>query len=296
MATDLKGMAVWEILRSLKGLFGTEGGAKEVPLEQQVASMLDPLSDEAIQAFLDEALVRVKGADGVRYLTAIQKVRDTLEPHQKERWRKVIGKMKLTEKFESFTVSETITGGDDQQGQQAQDVRRRAAAQLQQPKQGKGKTERKFDRRPRDYEGTVEDPRVQHLILVADLVMSENDENVGVEKARRYLFSGDYITEKTLTQQTKEKAAKVTEAAISGVHDVSLSAMLGERYDRINRLTQGDQRDKLLSQAARRKRSVKERELTELKAQGLPKWFWIACSVGVGLLVLMLVILKFKFI
>lgn len=270
--------ALWETIKGISHMLG--GGTPEAPLVQQTADAVIPsFADEAIQAALDAALYEISSD----HLERIRKVRDSLEPHQQTRWRKAIGTLELTEKFETFTVSEkTTTSGDknnqdQQQGQAVKDQRKRNE------KGARKETTRTFDRRKRDYEYTKEDPRVQHLILVSNLVGSVPDEAAGIAKAKAYLFSAGMIVEKSLQSQVTEKVSQAKEAALDTVYHGAISIALGDKYDRICKLTHGARRDKLLSRAIELKSDAKKRELEALRAERFPQKRIYIAAAGISI-------------
>mgnify|MGYP003508390059 CR=1 FL=1 len=186
MATSFSGMALWEAMRSLRGLFSS--GSADISITQQQASALLPTrDDEAIQLALDAALQGL--SNGPLHLERVQSVREALEPHQRADWRVNIGSLKMTERFEQVMISKTTTRTNSASGEQPE----QQDGALQQRRRGSGtrgqeRTEEKFDRRQRDYEWTEEDPRIKHLILVSKLV-----EKGDVAKAKAYLLAAGLI-------------------------------------------------------------------------------------------------------
>lgn len=173
------------------------GEKKEEPLKQQVTSVLTPRADEAIQLAIDAALSKMD--DGLVHLKNVQSVRDNLEPHQQASWRENMGALILTERFEDVMASETITRGG--RGNQQQ-----VGAQPAQG--GQERIERRFERRPLDYEWTKRDPRVRHLVLVSMIVSSEATPEQGVAKAKAYLLSAGLIAKQSAAQQAAAAAEK----------------------------------------------------------------------------------------
>lgn len=176
------------------------GEKREEPLKQQVASILPTRDDEAILIAIDAALANMPG--GVEHLANVQQVREILEPHQRDDWRKNIGSIKMTERFEAVIASETITKnrGEQDQADPASHQRRRGGRDQE-------RVERKFERRPIDYEWTDLDPRVRHLILISRIVTAPQG---SVTKAKEYLLSAGFIKKQSATQQTAAAAEKTS--------------------------------------------------------------------------------------
>lgn len=185
----------------------TGEGQPEAPLKQQTTSILKPRNDEAIQFAVDAALRKVK--DGEQHVKNIQAVRVALDPHQQTDWRKNLGTHELTERFEHVMASETITRGGRGNQQQA------GVAPAQ---GGQEKIERKFERRPRDYELTDDDPRVQHLVLVSKIVSAEATLDLGVDQAKAYLLSAGLISKQSPAQQAAAAAEQGTRSATNAIH------------------------------------------------------------------------------
>lgn len=220
-------IAIWEALKGLTSLLGVGGGtATEKPLHQQMTDALPSLKDEAIQIALDNCL-------SIEQLRNIAKVRSVLEPHQRARWRETIGTLQLTEKFQKFLASEKITDyRDDQQQGTAQ------------PK-GKGKNNilkevvRTFNRHSHDYEFTLKDPRVKHLVLIADLVDDAeigNDEESRLEWIKEHLLHAGLIREKSVAQEVKDEATKaikdITSTVSNTLHSAAAQLVIGtSAYD-----------------------------------------------------------------
>lgn len=186
--------------------FGKKERVAEAPLTQQMTTVLPSLNDEAIQAALDSILTPDQ-------LKMVQMVRDILEPHQLSRWRKTIGTLELTEKFEHVVVSEKTTrsGRDDR---------------------AREETTRTFDRRKRDYEYTRDDPRVQHLRLVASIVKgsSQNGTKKNAIKAKAYLLGAGMILEKSPATKVKEQLDEAREKVSDLAYHGAVKMALGRRY------------------------------------------------------------------
>lgn len=185
----------------------TGGGTPEAPLQQQTTSVLKPRNDEAIQFAVDATLRKMRG--GEEHVRNIQAVREALEPHQQSDWRENLGTLTLTERFEHVMASETITRGNAG-GQQNQ-------AAAGQPPRGQERIERKFERRPIDYEYTENDPRVQHLVLVSKVVSGERTVKRGVVKAKAYLLSAGLIAKQSPTQRAAATAEQGKESAVNAI-------------------------------------------------------------------------------
>ncbi len=210
----LLGMEItWEAIQTLmlwaRNRAPAQGGGaassaekKEDSLQQQLTSVLPTRDDEAILMAIDAALVKMEG--GLNHLRNIRFLRANLEPHQLADWRKNIGTIKLTERFEQALASETITRG----GNRA-DPNQPGA---QQPR-GQERIERKFERRQRDYEWTKKDPRVRHLILISQLVETD-----GIEAAKGYLITGGFIAKQSSAQRAAATASQGKDAMIDAIH------------------------------------------------------------------------------
>lgn len=278
MATSFSGMALWEAMRSLRGLFSS--GSADISITQQQASALLPTrDDEAIQLALDAALQGL--GNGPLHLERVQSVREALEPHQRADWRVNIGSLKMTERFEQVMISKTTTRTNSASGEQPE----QQDGALQQRRRGSGtrgqeRTEEKFDRRQRDYEWTEEDPRIKHLILVSKLV-----EKGGVAKAKAYLLAAGLIKAKSLKEQGSDALSNAQEAAAEKLYQLVAAKQLDSgTYDRIMQLPEGDARDRELSiELAYARRAAGQRR-TDMKRTGLhwkTKLWW---SVGVALI------------
>ncbi len=202
----------------------TGEGQPEAPLKQQTTSILKPRNDEAIQFAVDAALRKVE--DGEQHVKNIQAVRMALEPHQQTDWRKNLGTHELTERFEHVMASETITRGGRGNQQQA------GVAPAQ---GGQEKIERRFERRPRDYELTDDDPRVQHLVLVSKIVSAEATLDLGVAQAKAYLLSAGLISK----QSPAQRATAAKDAAVRGLYQATLEKTARDEVQRREQIIEG---------------------------------------------------------
>ncbi len=228
---------LWEVVQStiipfIMGRFmgghkqpnpATGGGQPDEPLKQQTTSILKPRNDEAIQLAVDAALRKLP--DGVQHVANVQAVRAALEPHQQTDWRKNMGSLELTERFEHVMASETITRGGRGNQQQA------AGAAAQPGQGGQERIERRFERRPLDYEYTKDDPRVQHLVLVSKIISGEATPELGVAKATAYLLSAGLISK----QSPSQKVAAAKDASVRGLYQATLGR---PAYDEVQRREQ----------------------------------------------------------
>lgn len=193
-------------LMSLFGIGKKEHASVEAPLTQQKTTTFPSLNDEAIQAALDSVLTSDQ-------LKRVQMVRDILEPHQLSRWRKTIGTLELTERFENVVASEktikTSKGGSERE-----------------------ETIRTYDRRKRDYEYTEDDPRVKHLRLIAKIVKgkSKNGTKKNAIQAKAYLLKAGMILEKSPATQAKEQLTEVREQVSDLAYRGAVKMALGRRY------------------------------------------------------------------
>lgn len=258
MAVDLGAISLgWDAFKKMREMAGGE------KLTQQTAGGIVPtLDDEAVLLAVDQAVsqltdkpkdkndeddtsvpqnMRVSGQKVMRKIVALRSKR--LKPHQNDRWRKIIATLELTEHFEQFATSviEKIpTAGADvpQEGQpvivpMASDSRKQA--QQGQPKKKTGLHEiiRSYQRMPKDYEYTWEDPRVGHLVMVAGLIESDDpkydpDKDVDDFKtAYEYLLSNCF-DEKSIPETVIEKTKKLQEAITSGAYDALISMGLSD--------------------------------------------------------------------
>jgi len=175
-----------------------EGGKAEEPLKQQVTSAFLPTRD-------DEAiLMAIDAAVGARVIKNIQAVRATLATHQITDWRKNIGNIRLTERFEVIMTSKATTRGGNR-GQASQ-------AGANQPR-GQDRIEKRWERFPIDYEWKAQDPRVRHLKLVSKIVEDAVDRDTGIATAKAYLLTGGFIQ----AQSSQEKAAAAAEQGTAAV-------------------------------------------------------------------------------
>lgn len=235
--------AIKEIWNAVRGLIPSS--AKEVPLEQQMASGLIPsYDDEAISAALDAALVQHKGQE---YLDRIKEVRAILKPHQRERWRKVYGSIKLTERHEDTLSS-----------------RKHTKVEVSTKEGAREDTTEEYQRRQRDYEYTLEDPRLQHLIIVAEMTRDHD-----AETAKAYLINSDFALEKSIAEQAKEKLDELKTSAGKKLTAASYSFFLGsDGYDEVANRTTGrpqEEIEKALSAALVAKTTREQRELDQAK-------------------------------
>lgn len=255
-------IAIWEALKGLTGLLGVGGGtATEKPLHQQMADTLPSLKDEAIQLALDNCLTQEQ-------LRNIAKVRSVLEPHQRARWRETIGTLQLTEKFQKFLASEKITDHRDDQQQQ----------QGPQPK-SKGKNNilkevaRTFSRHSHDYEFTAKDPRVKHLVLIANLVDDAeigNDEEKRLAWIKKHLLSAGLIREKSVAQEIKDEAAQaikdITSTVSNTLHNAAAQLVLGTTvYETIEAICDEKVRATALAQAITDEHAAELEKLKDLR-------------------------------
>ena len=256
-------IAIWEALKGLTGLLGVGGGtATEKPLHQQMADTLPSLNDEAIQIALDNCLDE-------KQLQNIAKVRASLESHQRARWRETIGTLQLTEKFQEFLASEKITDyrDDQQQG-------------TVQPK-GKGKSNilkeavRTYTRHSKDYEFTSEDPRVKHLIIIANLVDEVKiggEEEARLEWIKKHLLNAGLIREKSVAQEMKDEAAQtikdITSTVSNTLHNAAAQLALGTTaYETIEAIDDEKDRATALAQAITDEHVAEVKKLKDLRAK-----------------------------
>lgn len=262
--------AVKELWGAIRGLIPSQG--KEAPLEQQVASGLIPsYDDEAISAALDAALSELKGDV---YLRRIKELRATLKPHQRDRWRKVYGTIKLTERHEDVLSSKKHTKVE---------ASAKGAARED--------TTEEYQRRQRDYEYTLEDPRLQHLILVANMVRDR-----GLSFAKQYLIDSDFALEKSLAEQTKEKLDELKTAAGKKLTATSYSLFLGsDEYDKVVNRNAGrtqEEIEKALSDALVSKTARERRGLEQAKRDRILHARPKALGIIIGLMAAMIVVMS----
>lgn len=276
------GWVFWEALKSLKGIFGSDSGSGAIALQQQTASTLFPTrDDEAIQFALDAALAEQK--DGPEHLTRVQQVRESLESHQRTDWRKSLTSLKMTERFEQVVITETTT--QQTTGPEAVPVPTGGIAPRRRGAQTK--VERKFDRRPRDYEWTPEDPRIKHLVLVSNLVAKG-----GVEPAKAYLLAAGLIKEKSVTQQGSEAFSSAKETVADTAYHFVAARQLGAgaEYRRIMAMPEVDVRNQALSQALDRKSRDVQTNRALAERAGFPLWFKVICVAGPAIVIVLIFI------
>lgn len=227
-----------EIWNAIRGII--PHGAKETPLEQQMAGGLLPsYDDEAICAALDATLVSLKGQ---AYLDKIIEVRAALQPHQRERWRKVFGNINLTERHENAISSKKST---------------KVEASAKGPAREDSTEE--YQRRQRDYEYTLEDPRLEHLILVSEMARDH-----GVDRAVTYLITSDFALEKSLAEKFDALKKMGGEKLTRGAY----SLFLGDEYERICEQNPGkpvDELEKIFESALVAKTAREERTLEKAR-------------------------------
>lgn len=282
MATNLQGMAVWELLRGLKGLFIGGDDSPKDSIKQDVASMFDPTSDEVVLLPADTAIMAAKGLDGKCYLDALRRIFLHLKPHQREQWRRIVAKHHLTEMHEQVVTSrKTTKTGSDAKVQEVepegQSLRRRD------PGKGKGAATREevnetFDRREVDYEWTAQDPRVKHYLLVIDLYFQakkdsaqqseEEKEKEALAAISDYLLARGLITEKSLLQSGEEKLVGVKDAAVDTAYAGMARLIIGtDEYDRISGSTQeGNNRNQAIHTAIKAANARRKTKLATDKA------------------------------
>ncbi len=218
----------WDAFKALRAMSG------EKPTQQKVDGVLPTLDDEAILLAVDEAVARLKpdgpplvdGAVVMRKIAALRSKR--LKPHQRDRWRKIIATLVLTEHFEIFAASTVEKNPRDgsQESEQAQ----------QKKKPGPHEIIRSYQRVQADYEYTVKDPRVGHLVFVASLIKSDTpnyDEKSGHDdfKAAYDYLIGNFFDEKSISEISIEKAKKLQEAIASGAYDALISLGMSDRFE-----------------------------------------------------------------
>lgn len=254
----MKWEAIWEVAQTaLPFLFGrllgtaskdqskTGGVASEAPLKQQVTSILSPRNDEAVQFAVDAALRRLSG--GKKHLANVQAVRDALKVHQRTSWREFLAAHEMTERFENVTKSVIVT----RPGQATNQNDPSQPPQQQKKQSGQEKIEMGFERRAHDYELTAEDPRVQHLVLVsqivsgeatlkngaaeAKVVSAEATLEKGVAKATAYLLSAGLISELSPQEKAAAAAKKAKDVSTQSLYQWTLS---GPVMDEVRRQEQ----------------------------------------------------------
>ena len=293
---SINGVAFYEALKGLRGLFSSSGA--DISISQQTASAILPSrDDEAIQLALDATLNELEN-HGPAHLARVQRVRVALKPHQRTDWRVNLGSLKMTERFEQVMISETTTrnhpGEQGDQPDPALQQRRRNGG-----RHGQERIERKFDRRQRDIEWTLEDPRVRHLILVSRIVEQGDRQQVngipqGVPDAISYLFSAGLIKEKSATEIGSEVASAALEGVSKNAFRGVASLQLGDAYDVIMaHPAPGVDQDQVIGRALDQKLRTKKANHAAHKAAGLPGWFWIIIICGGILTVSGIVALRF---
>lgn len=262
----------------------SEAKAKEEPLGQQTTSILKPRNDEAIQLAIDAALLKTPG--GLAHLQRVQAVREILKPHQRADWRKNIGTLVLTERFENILASETITRGNAGGQNQA------AAGQ---PPRGQERTERKFERRPLDYEWTISDPRVRHLILVSKIVTAG-----GTERAKAYLLSAGLIAEQSPQEKAAATAKALEDKAAGSLYQMLAGEPAKAEVKRLKRAIAeaGTDADRQRLQGELRAYLVRQTEArgeeTRTRNQNANKGFWIKIGFAFIVVVIIAAIAHYK--
>ena len=222
----------WDAFKAVRAMSG------EKPTQQKVDGIIPTLDDEAILLAVDEAVARLKTSDPLnvdgtvvmRKIAALRSKR--LKPHQRERWRKIIATLILTEHFERFETS-VVT----KTPAQAATPQAGGQGQNQQGKKG-GLHEivQNFQRVQADYEYTWKDPRVGHLVFVASLIRSdtpnydEKNNHDDFKAAYEYLL-GNFFDEKSISEVSIEKAKKLQAAIASGAYDALISLGMSDRFE-----------------------------------------------------------------
>lgn len=234
----------WEALKKVREM------AAPKPDQQKADGIFPTLEDEAILLAVDEAVSRLAldrsdiknpsmKVDGHLVMKKIKALRIRLKPHQRERWRKIIAVLELTEHFEIYTTSiitKTPSGAKLQEGEEVNvpfgtDGRRQTGQQGK--KGGLHEVIKNFQRVARDYEYTWEDPRVGHLVYVASLIKVDDpkyDPINGVddfEDAYEYLL-GNFFDEKSISETAIENTKKLYEVIASGAYDALISLGLSD--------------------------------------------------------------------
>jgi hypothetical protein len=281
MAFDFGAASVaWEAFKAVQSM---RGGEK---LEQQTAdSILPTLKDETILLAVDQAVsqltidatnngndsntkdngqadkisskMKVDGKLVMKKITALRSKR--LKSHQNNRWRKIIATLILTEHFEQFetsTITKTPIGTEKPQEGVAVKVpfdpksRRPGQQGNQNKKTGLDEIIRSYQRMPKDYEYTWEDPRVAHLVMVAGLIENDDpqyDPDNDVDdfaQAYQYLLA-NYFDEKSIPEMAIEKAKKLQEAIASGTYDAFISFGLSDDLESAEKLVAEDDSDRI---------------------------------------------------
>ncbi len=275
--------AAWEAFKAVRDF---RGGDK--PVQQTASGVMPTLEDEAILLAVDQAVsqltaegpLKVDGKLVIKKVAALRSKR--LKPHQRDRWRKIVATLILTEHFEKFETSVITKSPTNVHASQEGEVvnvpfsnadGRRQNQQRQgqqQKKSGLHEIIRSYQRVQKDYEYTYEDPRVCHLVMIANLIDSDDpqyDEDKGIDdfnKAYEYLLS-NYFDEKSISEMAIEKTKKLYEAIASGAYDVLISLGLENDFSTVEKNVAEDDPDLIaklnagyetaLDQAISRKRS-----------------------------------------
>lgn len=239
--------AAWEAFKAVRDF---RGGDK---LTQQTAGGVMPtLEDEAILLAVDQAVSQLTAdgplkVDGKKVMKKIAALRSKrLKSHQRDRWRKIVATLILTEHFEKFETS-VVTKmpasgtGVPKEGDQVNVPFGPGGRRQQQnntKKTGLHEIIRSFQRVHKDYEYTYEDPRVGHLVMIAGLIASDDpqydpDKDIDDFKmAYEYLLS-NYFDEKSISETAIEKTKKLYEAIASGAYDVLISLGLENDFSTV---------------------------------------------------------------
>ena len=234
--------------------FIPHGGKKDAPPEQQMpADFLPSYDDEAICAALDAKLVKgldEKELNGREVLKYIQEIRAKLEPHQRKRWRNIFGTIKLTDQYEDVLSSRKHT---------------KVEASAKGP--AKEEVTEEYHRQQKFYAYTLEDPRLLHLILVAEIARDQ-----GVDNAVKYLTDSDFALKKSLFEEVGEELESWKRAIGEQLSRASYQVFLGDEYEKIcasNAEAPFEKVEKLLNRAlvaktARRKRRLEVAKKTRI--------------------------------
>ena len=188
-------------------------------------------SDEALVLQLDNAIIQLYQQEGPQYIYALRLVRQNLEPKELERWRKVLLAMEVPEVTETPVASHKITR--KRFPQQVLNQRRRGGTP--QPQDTEEDEWKYGDPVKKSAAFTVNDPRIQHLVHVAKLVLGEADVAEGIVVAMNYLEYAIFVEDKVLEDLFK-KALAGGKVILSSVEHAWLRALLGsEVYDEIGR-------------------------------------------------------------
>lgn len=259
---------------------------KEEKLEQQtIHPWLPSLDDEAILAALD-AKVDELHPGSVRLLTLVRKA---VTPQERERWRKIVASIKLTERHESFTVNEKASRKEYAPNDpQVMSQRRRGQSQQSSALRVEENSDKTFERKSRDYEYTAEDPRIQHYIYVAGLVKSEipqaktgkkisaarikRGEEMGVAKAVEYLRT-DFFVDQAIFQEFLKDANAFAKNTLNGAGHIVYRLHLGDEYERIMTSAKSDERKLVMLTEALRKKTKRVRDEIAANKKGLRCFF-----------------------